>query len=143
MHRHVGKVFRRINQVDCIESLKVAYESNINIFKEIRYFLLFNPNFGFILHWALILLTLSNFSFLLIRHSFSRTFIIPLCSFFSKIALHVCLNFIFNHSLSLLCITLHMKFVWTSNKVDMHSCQKKENESSGKAMSNWQKTEVG
>ena len=39
------------------------------------------------------------------------------CNFFSKITLHVFLNFLCNHSLSLICTGLHVKFVWTSNKV--------------------------
>ena len=33
------------------------------------------------------------------------------------------LNFICNHSLSLICLWLHMNLIWTSNKVDMHSFQ--------------------
>ena len=51
----------------------IAYESKINIFEEMRYFLLFYLNLGFIVHWALVLLILSNLSFLSIRHSFSRS----------------------------------------------------------------------
>ena len=98
--------------------------SKINIFEEMRYFLMFYLNLGFIVHWALVLLILSNFSFLSIGHSFSRTFILLLCNFFSKIALHVFLNFICNIFLSLICMGLRMKFVWTSNKLYMHSCQK-------------------
>ena len=97
---------RGINQVDCIESLMIAYESKINIFKEMRYFLMFYLNLGFIVCWELVLFILSNFSFLSIRHSFSRTFVLLLCNFFSKITLHVFLNFICNHSLSFICIEL-------------------------------------
>ena len=41
----------------------IASESKINIFEEIRYFLLFYLNMGFIVHRALVLLILSNFSF--------------------------------------------------------------------------------
>ena len=99
----------------------IAYESQINIFEAMRYFLLvylnlgyfllFYLNLGFIVHWALVLLILSNVSFLSVRHSFSRTFVLLSRNFFSKIALHVFMNFICNHSLSLICIGLHMKFV--------------------------------
>ena len=160
-----------INEVDCTESLMNAYESEINIYEGMRYFLLlplptklrqgnvFTPvchsvhipradtpqadtslgrhppgrhppgrhppgqthpwvatptlvqcildtvnkqvvhillecilvflNLGFIVHWALVLLILSNFSFLSVAHSFSRTFVLLLCNFSSKIALHV------------------------------------------------------
>ena len=53
----------------------VAFESKINIFEEMRYFLLFYLNLGFIVQQALVLLILSNFSFLSIGHCFSRTFI--------------------------------------------------------------------
>ena len=42
----------------------IAYESNINIFEEIRYFLMFYPNLGFTECWALDLLIVSSFSFL-------------------------------------------------------------------------------
>ena len=75
----------------------IAYESQINIFEAMRYFLLvylnlgyfllFYLNLGFIVHWALVLLILSNVSFLSIRHSFSRTFVLLSRNFFSKIAL--------------------------------------------------------
>ena len=39
----------------------IACESKNNIFDEIRYFLMFCLNFGFTVHWALVLLILSNF----------------------------------------------------------------------------------
>ena len=55
----------------------IAYESKINIFEGMRCFLLFYLSLGFIVHWALVLLILSNLSLLSIRHSFSRTFISP------------------------------------------------------------------
>ena len=51
----------------------IAYKSKVNIFAEMRYFLMFYLNSDFIVHWALVVLILSNFSFLLIGHSFSRT----------------------------------------------------------------------
>ena len=60
-----------------------------------------------------------------------RSFLL-LCNFFSKIALHVVLNFICNYSVSLICIGLHMNF-----KQSRHAfLSKKGNESSGQAMSN-------
>ena len=49
-------VIRGINEVDCIESLMIAYESKINIFEEMRYFLMFYLNLGFIVRQALLLL---------------------------------------------------------------------------------------
>ena len=69
-------VIRGISEVDCIESLMIAYESKIKIFEEMRYFLMFYLNLGFIVRQALLLLIWSNFSFLSIGHSFSRTFIL-------------------------------------------------------------------
>ena len=69
-----------INEVDCIENFwcwkMIAYETKINIFEEMRYFLMFYLNSGFIVCSAVVLLILSNFSFLSIGHSFSRTFIL-------------------------------------------------------------------
>ena len=41
----------------------IAYEAEINIFEEMRYFLMFYLNLGLIVHLALVLLLLSNFSF--------------------------------------------------------------------------------
>ena len=67
----------------------IAYESKINIFEEIRYFLMFYLNLGFIVYWALVLLILSNLSFLSIGHSFSRTFILH----FGRNACILCLKF--------------------------------------------------
>ena len=50
----------------------IAYESKINIFKKIRYFLMFYLNLFYLnLYWQLVLLILSKFSFLSIGHSFS------------------------------------------------------------------------
>ena len=68
----------------------IAYESKMNIFEEMRYFLMFYANLGFIVCCTLVLLILSNFSFLSIEHSFSRTFII----FFGRNACLLCLKFI-------------------------------------------------
>ena len=61
-----------------------AHEPKINIFEKLRCFLMFYLNFGFTGHWALVLLVLSNLTFLSIKivfpgHSFF---------FFGK---HVCL----------------------------------------------------
>ena len=53
----------------------IAYESKMKIFEEIRYFLMIYLNLDFILHWLLVLLISSSFSFQSIRHNFSRTFI--------------------------------------------------------------------
>ena len=63
-------VIEGVNQVDCIESLIIAYESKINIFEEIRYFLMFYLNLDFIIYWVLVLLILFNFSFLSMGLSF-------------------------------------------------------------------------
>ena len=72
-----------INEVNCMRTFDcmwgwkmIAYESKINIFAEMRYFLMFYLNLGFIVLLASVLLILSNFSFLSIGHSFSRTFIL-------------------------------------------------------------------
>ena len=48
----------------------------INMFEEMRFFLIFYLNLGFKVCWALVLLILSKFSFLSIGYSFSRTFIL-------------------------------------------------------------------
>ena len=61
-----------INKVDNIDSLMIAYESKINIFEEMRYFLMFYQNLGFI-QWAFILFILSNVRFMPMGHVFSRT----------------------------------------------------------------------
>ena len=67
-----------INEVDCIESLMNAYESKINIFEGMRYFLMFHLNLGLIVCWELVLLIQSIFSFLSIGQSFSRTFVLQI-----------------------------------------------------------------
>ena len=54
----------------------IVYESKMNIFEEIRYFLMFYLNLDFTVCWPLVLVILSNFSFLSIRYSFPRTFIL-------------------------------------------------------------------
>ena len=82
----------------------IAYDAKMNVFEEMRYFLMFYLNLGFIVHWALVLLILSKFSFRPVEHSFSR-------NFFLKILLHVFLNIICNHSMSMICIGLRMKFI--------------------------------
>ena len=43
---------RVINKVDSMESLMIAYESKINIFEEMRYFLMFYLNLGFTVCYA-------------------------------------------------------------------------------------------
>ena len=48
----------------------------MNVFGEMRYFLIFYLNLGFIVRCALVLLILSNFSFLSVLHSFCRIFIL-------------------------------------------------------------------
>ena len=61
-----------INEFDCIESLIIAYESKINIFREMRYFLMFYLNLGSMVRMVFVyqclhiinLFILSNFSFL-------------------------------------------------------------------------------
>ena len=67
-------VIRGINEVNCMRTFDcswgwkmIAYESKINIFEEIRYFLMFYLNLGF-----MVLLILFNFSFLSIRQFFQN-----------------------------------------------------------------------
>ena len=74
------------------ESLMIAYESKIDILKEMKYFLMFYLNLGPVVQRAFVLFILSNFSLLPIGFSFSKTFAKLLCNFFSKIALHLFLN---------------------------------------------------
>ena len=114
-----SRLYRKFN--DCI------WIKNQHIWRNEVMFCL---NLGFIICWALIHLILSNFSFLSIGNSFSRIFVLLLCNCFSKIILHVLLNFISNHSLSLICLGLHE--VCKNFKQSRHaSVPKKENESSG------------
>ena len=46
-----GSKPRGINEVDCMESLMIADELKINIFKEMTHFLMIYLNLGFIVRW--------------------------------------------------------------------------------------------
>ena len=63
-----------------------------------------------IIWWTFVLFILFNFRFLLMGHSFSRTFEKLLCNFFSKIAVHVFLNLIYVQSSSVIAYEVYMNF---------------------------------
>ena len=88
-HKDDG-IIRGINE--CTENSMIAYESKIDNFKEMKYFLMFYLNLDPMVQRAFVLFILSNFSLLPIGFSFSKTFAKLLCNFFSKTALHVFLN---------------------------------------------------
>ena len=121
-----------INKVDCIESLMIAYELKINIFEEMRYFLMFYLNLDFILCWALVLLILSNFIFQSdivfpeLLFSFYATFLKDCITCFSEL-----------HMQSFCVIDLYRTAyeVCMNFKQSRHIClPKKKNECSGKTI---------
>ena len=84
---------------------------------------MFYLNLNFILCWPLVLSILSNFIF-------QSDIIFPelLFSFYATF-LKDCITCFSELHMQSFCVTdlyrLHMKFVWTSNKVDIHACQKR------------------
>ena len=84
---------------------------------------MFYLNLDFILCWALVLSILSNFIFQ--SDIVFPEFCSPFMQFFSKIALHVFSELRMQSFCVIDLYRLHMKFVWTSNKVDIYACQKR------------------